>query len=279
MYSWSFTTELVDPEPPEHSNEHPAINGYCSDLTPTISVHVTDLSGVNAGSIGLYINSYRVFHVTTPITNGFNVSYTHESGFSPGDMVECRIAAQDIFANQLDFTWYFTVLQSFNISLMNGTNLISFPLVQVNDSIASVLASISGSWNVVRFYDAADSADHWKCHATFKPPTLNDLWSLNHTMGSWLHTTENTTLTIYGLDPGTTIIPLYAGWNEVGYPSLDNGTYTVGDLRTDTGATLVEGFDPDEPYNLIQLEDFYVMRPGEGYKVKCPADAAWTVDW
>ncbi|MFO8109491.1 MAG: NosD domain-containing protein [Thermoplasmata archaeon] len=107
-YSWNFNTN--DTSPPEHFNENPSLGGYTSNTTPTIYVHVTDKNGVEIDSIKLYVESFLVDSDVTPITNGYNVSYWHDSGFSQGQTVACRIVASDICNNTLDFEWNFTVV-------------------------------------------------------------------------------------------------------------------------------------------------------------------------
>ena len=74
-----------------------------------------------------------------------------------------------------------------------------------------------------------------------------------------------------------TSIPLYAGWNLVGYPSLTNET--VANALWGTGADRVEVFDSGEPYRIKEVGPTYLMKPGEGYWVHVPADTVWVVDW
>ncbi|MCK4266115.1 MAG: hypothetical protein KAX31_02470, partial [Thermoplasmata archaeon] len=172
----------------------------------------------------------------------------------------------------LDFTWNFTVLATYEIQLHEGWNLISVPFVQVDTSISEVLRDIDGKWNYIQWYDASDPADKWKTNATFKPQQLNDLFVINRTMAIWINITKsNVNLTVRGLYPGSTTIPLYKGWNLVGYPSLD--TETVGNSLFGTTADRVEVFDPAEPYRIKEVGPEYVMKPGEGYWVHVVADS------
>ena len=136
-----------------------------------------------------------VFYNLTAVPGGYEVAYWHESGFSLGEVVTCRIKAEDIFGNELDFTWQFTItdLVLFSVDLNDGWNLVSFPLIPADTSIEQVLSSISGQWDIVEYYNASDTNDHWKTYATFKPASLNDLWNLDNTMGFWLHVTNATT--------------------------------------------------------------------------------------
>jgi len=163
----------------------------------------------------------------------------------------------------------------FNINLSLGWNLISIPLELVDSSIASVLASINGQWNVVKYYNNLDTADHWK---TYRPgSSLNDLANIDNTMGFWIYITQpNITLTVSGLIPTSTTISLYAGWNLVGYPSQTMDT--VANVLWGTGADRVEVFDPVSPY-IKEAGPTYIMKPGEGYWVHVPADTIWTINW
>ncbi|MBU4143590.1 MAG: right-handed parallel beta-helix repeat-containing protein [Candidatus Thermoplasmatota archaeon] len=272
----SDTTEtIVTDSSPQHSNESPPIDGYTSDMTPVISVHVTDGSGVNASTIRLYINGFSIAYNLVPISDGYNVSYWHEGGFTDGEVVTCRIYAKDFSGNTLDFTWTFTVssVPSFDIEIHAGWNLISLPLVQTNTSILSVLSSIDGQWDVVKYYDAITKT--WKTYRV--GATTNTLFDLDHTMGFWLHTTENTTLTVYGTPPTNTDILLKAGWNLVGYPSM-NGTRTIAEALFGTGYLRVEGYDSASPYIKV-LNDTYIMKAGEGYWVYVPSDTLWIVSF
>jgi uncharacterized membrane protein len=271
-YIWNFSTG--DNVPPIHSNEFPAIDGLTSNLYPDISVHVTDINGINIGSIRLYIQGFRVDCTMTPMAIGYNVSYWHEFGFTQGETVTCRIVASDTSGNILDFTWHFQIIDNgvFNIGIRQGWNLISLPLVQADTSVVSVLSSIDGKWDVVKYYDSTTMA--WKSYRVGS--SVNTLTDLDNTMGFWLHATVNATLTVYGMPAANTIIMLKAGWNLVGYPSL-NSTRTISGALFGTGYGGVEGYDAASPYLLRVLNGSYVMQPGEGYWVFVPADAMWTV--
>lgn len=168
-------------------------------------------------------------------------------------------------------------LEIYEIMLTEGWNLISLPLIQIHESIDSVLYSIDGKWNCIQVYNSTDQ-DHWKSNKTFRPDQLNDLGSLDHKIGIWINITgPNVILTVYGYESISTAIPLHAGWNLVGYPSLSNET--IGNALWGTGADRVEVFDPAEPYLIKEIGPTYIMQPGEGYWVHVPADTVWVVDW
>jgi hypothetical protein len=164
--------------------------------------------------------------------------------------------------------------------LIEGWNLISIPFEPADTSIASVLTAIDGNYDCVQYYNATDS-DHWKTYSPFKPPGLNDLTDIHNTMSFWVHITApgGTVLTTYGYTPTTTSITLYPGWNMVGYPAIDDSSYTVQDLMDDTGATSIERFFPIAPYHIEALFPDHVLQVGEGYWVYAPAEVVWTVNW
>ncbi|MCK4758353.1 MAG: right-handed parallel beta-helix repeat-containing protein [Thermoplasmata archaeon] len=169
-------------------------------------------------------------------------------------------------------------LPVFNLYLDLGWNLVSLPHIQADESLDIVFQSIAGKWDCVMIYDALGS-DKWHTNNTFRPWSLNDLSTLNHSVGFWINITQPTaTLTVIGNYPILTDIPLFAGWNLVGYPAIDDSTYTVGDLKTDTGATIVEGFNSSQPYDLGVLPDSYVLKKGEAYWIKVSADCIWTLN-
>ncbi len=270
---------VSDTFPPDHMNEYPPVNGESFNLTPIISVDVIDdISGVDTATVRLYVGGFMVFYNLDPISDGYTVSYWHESGFTEGQVVTCRIVASDYFGNKLDFAWNFTasIGESFNITLHNGWNLLSFPLVPVDNRVECLFSSISGNWDVVKCYDSNDPQDPWKTYRIGS--SMNDLARIDNTMGFWLHVTDSSSsLVIYGNVPVATDILLNAGWNLVGYPTL-TFTETVANAFWGTGADRVEVFDFAEPSLIKEVGPTYFMTPGEGYWVHVPANAIWTVE-
>ena len=107
-----------------------------------------------------------------------------------------------------------------------------------------------------------------------------DMPSVSNAMGMWVKlTTAGTLLTVgEGYEPTSTGITLSSGWNLVGYPAVDDSAYDVFDLKTDTGATMVEGYGAG-PYNIVTLADNYVLQRGEAYWVYVAVGGTWTVNW
>lgn len=270
-----FTTDSVGPVA---SDLFPPPWWTSADLRPEISLIVTDNLAVNLSTVRLYVNSFMVFYNAVPVPGGYNISYQHPADFPNGSVVSCRIYAKDFDGNVLDLSWEFTIdvrAVMFTIELEEGWNLISIPLEMTHTSVEEVLSSISGKWDVVKWYDPTDSADPWKTYRV--GGTANDLWNIDSSMGFWIHTNAVCSLSISGLELSTTSINLYAGWNLVGYPTLSE-TVTVSYAFWGTGASRVEVFDPISPY-IREAEPTYVMTPGEAYWVRVAGDTVWTIDW
>ena len=153
-----------------------------------------------------------------------------------------------------------------------GPNLVSLPLVQLNESIDAILQTVS--------YNAAWSfntlAAEWTWYMTFKK-YRRGLWTANHTVGLWVNATVDCNLTVAGVVPAQTTIHLYEGWNLSSFPSFKS-SYTVFDLKTDTGAVRLEGYDSASPHHLRVLGDADVLLAGEAYWVKIGASTDWFVN-
>jgi hypothetical protein len=155
--------------------------------------------------------------------------------------------------------------------------LLSSCVIQSNTSLEHVIQGqgMPGAWDYAMAWDSA--TNRWISHIDGRPPVFNDLTDISNEMGFWLHTTENARFTTAGYIVNTSI-NLTAGWNLVGYPTLNN-TETVENALRDTGADAVMVCDPAEPYRIKEVGPTYVMKPGEGYWVHVPADTVWVVDW
>ena len=103
------------------------------------------------------------------------------------------------------------------------------------------------------------------------------LITVNSTFGIWVKVAEDCNFTVAGSVPSTTDIYLRAGWNLVGFPSL-NSSFTVGDLTAQLGALGVDGLDPGSPpFYLRRLLDGETLVTGSGYWVLVDMDTVWTV--
>ena len=267
-------------------------NGGASwaQLTNTIGTRrITSiaLSSEFATDRTLYVGSNNggVFRSTdggatwSAFVNGLGHTYVQALGISPG-------ANPTVFAGTVGGSvWQYSFATPFSQDLGVGWNLISIPRVLNGSAPEVVLASIAGKYDLVYAWDASDPADPWK---SYMPGLGGDLTYISRNMGLWVRMTQAGTLTVEGEMPTTTSIPLYAGWNLIGYPA--GVARPVPDALASIAGkyTLVFEYDassPDAPWRSYspQVPDFAntlaEMRPGFGYWVKATQDCTLTVPW
>jgi len=165
-----------------------------------------------------------------------------------------------------------TQASKFTRYIVRGLNLVSFPLIPSDSDVKTILQTV--------YHDECwlyDSMSHtWTSNVKSKPYSSGPI-SVDNMMGMWINVTISSNYTVTGIVPDQTEIPLYSGWNLVGFPSF-NSTYTVADLKAETGATKVEGYDvSSQPYYLMALQDSDLLVAGQGYWIYAPVDTTWTV--
>jgi hypothetical protein len=168
-----------------------------------------------------------------------------------------------------------------SIFLSSGSNLISINRIQSDTNLGSVLQPIKGEYKSVQWYDARDNADHWKQNHLAKPPHLNDLNHLNHTMGLWIDINEpgGINFVFNGTEPiSNQFIQLYKGWNLVGYPSLTNHNRTAGLNTLDFGIDVdaIQWFDSStKTWHFMGENDSFEI--GRGYWIHAKSNCVWEV--
>jgi RHS repeat-associated protein len=165
------------------------------------------------------------------------------------------------------------------VPLFTGWNLISLARQPDNVDPASVLASISGSYQAAHAYDAC-SSDPWR---TWDPadPAGSSLTAIDHRLGLWVRATAAATLAVSGTEPAETSIRLCRGWNLIGYP-LSQPRPVLAALSSIAGRfQRVYGWDPadpDDPWEIFDVSvpawanDLEQMLPGRGYWIYATAD-------
>ncbi len=156
----------------------------------------------------------------------------------------------------------------------SGWNLISSPVVQKGTSLGNAYGNIN--WNHALYYDALAPSNKWVGNITTRPDVLDILDSVGYDMGIWLNVNSNDDLVTAGLVSDNISIELKAGWNLVGYPGLE--AKTVLDIKIETGATQIEGFNPANAYLMEILSNSDTMSYGNGYWIKVGSDTTWTIN-
>ena len=147
------------------------------------------------------------------------------------------------------------------ISLKAGWNLVSFNLIPADPDIEVVLADVLD--DVILVYAWNGSTDSW---LRYDPdvPYASSLTELHESMGFWINMDADATLTITGTQPTTTDIPLYSGWNLIGYPSEAIGVLPDA-LDGITGK-----------YNLVMA--YHAADTADPWKLYEPGVPAWVTD-
>jgi len=175
---------------------------------------------------------------------------------------------------------------SMEISLVAGWNLVSFNLMPTDTAIATVLSSIAGNYDLVYVWDA--QASNWLKYA----PNVgygDTLTELDQTNGFWIRMTAADALVVSGTIPSTTDIPLFTGWNMVGYPSADPltlpGAFSEHGVGTDF--SLVYAYHAADTSDVWKKydrtapigNDLLELGPGYGYWVQVSANHTWVVGY
>jgi hypothetical protein len=152
---------------------------------------------------------------------------------------------------------------SANITLVEGWNLISLPLIPLDPHIDVVLAGISDDVKAVWYWDAA--AGHWH---SYKPGGPQDLTKMEDGKAYWIDMEAAQPLDIAGREmPEGDQLPRYypvvVGWNMVGFKSTtaNNATSYLDGTNYVRIYYYVNG-----QWHLIPTDSAYMV-PGLGYWV------------
>jgi hypothetical protein len=167
------------------------------------------------------------------------------------------------------------------IHLDFGWNLVSFPYIVSDESIDSVLSSVSNDYDMVQYFSSYDSSDPWKNNIKQKPNYLNDLNQLNNELGFFIHITNSngTDLTIPGDVPTSPhTITLKFGWNLVGYPSMTQRSRdsALNNLNFDNQVDVIQYYDASTD-TFMDVDNKDKFQPGNGYWIHATQDCDWIV--
>ena len=170
------------------------------------------------------------------------------------------------------------VHDSYSIQLYTGWNLISLPLTPEDTDVLNVLSSVMGNWNSVWSYEGGN----WKRYDLTGPDFLNDLTVVEPGKGYWIDMKSDDTLYVSGSEPTVKSIPLSAGWNLVGYNSL-NSMPTTSAMNSVAGNwNSVWSYEAGnwKRYDLTGpdfLNDLTTMEPGKGYWIDMKSSDTWSL--
>ena len=143
----------------------------------------------------------------------------------------------------------------------------------------SVFASLEGCWDHVLYYNASDA--EWMSYSIYKPPSLNDLWNIDHMMGFWLHVNLSMSpeFVTAGQVPRIVRINLIEGWNMIGFPSLIPMTVENAFAGIPYNETLADDPAVDNNTSTISLSDSDFLTTGQGYWIIVTRACTWLRFW
>jgi hypothetical protein len=175
---------------------------------------------------------------------------------------------------------------TFDLPLVTGWNLVSFTAHPSNTDIQNVLSPIAGNYDLVYSWNGATQA--WMKYDPLVPygASLNQI---DEQMSFWIRMASDQTLSVAGLTPGTSNIPLHAGWNMVGFPAFANSilpnAFSLHGLGSDPFLVFSYRASDSDHWKLfdsltpIYSNDLIEMVPGWGYWVKPATSNTWVVEY
>ncbi len=219
-------------------------------------------------------NGSCTFAWQAPVTGGIYM-YSFRVSDAAGNRHEGQLL-QAVLANISD-------VRIFTMPLYAGWNLVSFPVIPENNSVRSVLSSVSGNYTRALFYDAY--TESWQSHfaeqSIFNPEET--LLQVDLGKGYWVELRSNSTLTINGARASTYNGQLQAGWNLIGSPydgSVDMGR-AASSLNSQYYALFSynateQKWERYSPYPTIsQPNTIKMLHPGTGYMIDMIQASPW----
>ena len=182
-HSWLMTVNNTNAAPSVYNvSISPATASYHDNLTCTYTFNDTDNDADNS-SIYWYVNNTLVAVNTSTLYSG-NLSYNVT--------VVCSVIPYDGTDYGSEVNASSVILESFTLSIVQGWNLISIPLILSNYTIDSVLAGVN-------FSDVFSvNHDNYSEYINYSSGGLENFSLMR---GYWIHSYENKTITIKGMIP------------------------------------------------------------------------------
>jgi len=220
-YVISFTVDLTAPQIVERS---PGINAVGVDASTDITIvfseevkctsddwknciSLVDSDGSAIEGVVTYSTKTLIFHPTNTLDSNTEFTIT-------------LTGITDLAGNELTgiTSWSFITATHYSINITSGWNLISIPVVPVDESIEAVLGDAKEKIDAVWTYDAVN--DEWYVYHPDSPETSN-LDTMTAGYGYWISATGDATIEGYGslfkeqqTPPQRILVP---GWNLIGY--------------------------------------------------------------
>jgi len=211
------------------------------------------------------------FGLLTTVTADGSATYTYTCpgcGHTPGDTTPLffRVEADAGLATRVS-----NLAARYAKSVVAGSNLLTVPLLQADDTAATVVQTLSSSISTLRTFQPADGLDPWK--ASYSGRT-GDLLALPAGTGFWAELTTGGQYTVAGVvyDP---TVNLVAGWNLVSYSRVTPALLglSMSGIPYERVETSALGGDP---YQLRAVGPTEALLWGEAYWVRSTTVSTWT---
>ena len=245
--TWKFA--IIDPAvivAPLSVSQWPVDGTTGVDLNAHPYIQFSKLMNENtlvAGNVEIRLHDAQTTAVSSAIVistvnNATRVTFIPNSSLTPNVKYFFYIGSgvKDLAVYSLNATWTtankesheFTtraLYTNWNISLNQGWNLISLPLIPTNSHISAVLAGISSKVDIAKYYDATTSS--W---LSYVPGVGGTLTTMEDGKGYWINMKSAGTLNITGVEMpiAEEFPPMYSfvenKWNLIGFKSVVNMT-------------------------------------------------------
>lgn len=174
-------------------------------------------------------------------------------------------------------TWEFKWVNVSSIPVILGWNLISIPTVAQGEPLEvfdDSLGDGATSWDIMFRYRQGIPGS-WESYSVTRPAYLNSLLDVNGSLGLWINisSTGDASLTIAGAPLTDLAVPLYSGWNLVGFPT--QLTQTVSDALMAVSFGAILGFSAGADYLIDPMNGTDLMEPGHGYWIQMDSAGVW----
>jgi hypothetical protein len=120
-----------------------------------------------------------------------------------------------------------TISKNCSVELYPGWNLVSFYCLGMFNPRSLVLSTIEDEYRFIFEYVAEDSSDPWKSYNPNLPNwTVQQLNYMDRISGYWIFMNSEANFSYSGVYSNS-VIPLYAGWNLVGYTNTESQNITL----------------------------------------------------
>ncbi|HEY9121663.1 MAG TPA: carboxypeptidase-like regulatory domain-containing protein [Brevefilum sp.] len=170
-----------------------------------------------------------------------------------------------------------------NIELVSGWNLVSVSMNLDINYLPDAFTSIAGNYGDVWTFESGQ----WQVYNPENDPVFNDFSTINNARGYWVKMSALDTLSLTGTHPLTTAIPLQAGWNLIGYPSVTKkevGTALSSIIGKYSLVQQYKASDTSDPWKIYNpsapssLNDLKELEPGFGYWIYMTQDATLNIE-